>query len=136
MGPGRSLASLPAMAFRRRAKSHPFFSQEFLIHNHADIGFCLVLCVLISLMFEVSSPCRGDTSHLHLGKRGSCRVLRLHVLTMNASPGSKGGRYQAISFHREGFCHFLCLSRLGHLSLLALLSLNHSLGFHSWMIRY
>ncbi|ETE67421.1 Translocating chain-associated membrane protein 2, partial [Ophiophagus hannah] len=40
------------MAFRRRAKSHPLFSQEFLIHNHADIGFCLVLCVLISLMFE------------------------------------------------------------------------------------
>ncbi|XP_013909453.1 PREDICTED: translocating chain-associated membrane protein 2 [Thamnophis sirtalis] len=43
------------MAFRRRAKSHPLFSQEFLIHNHADIGFCLVLCVLISLMFEVTA---------------------------------------------------------------------------------
>lgn len=42
------------MAFRRRAKSHPLFSQEFLIHNHADIGFCLVLSVLIALMFEVS----------------------------------------------------------------------------------
>uniref|UniRef100_A0A8C0G142 Uncharacterized protein n=1 Tax=Chelonoidis abingdonii TaxID=106734 RepID=A0A8C0G142_CHEAB len=41
------------MAFRRRAKSYPLFSQEFLIHNHADIGFCLVLCVLIALMFEV-----------------------------------------------------------------------------------
>uniref|UniRef100_A0A803XSE7 Uncharacterized protein n=1 Tax=Meleagris gallopavo TaxID=9103 RepID=A0A803XSE7_MELGA len=41
------------MAFRRRAKSHPLFSQEFLIHNHADIGFCLVLSVLIALMFEV-----------------------------------------------------------------------------------
>ncbi|XP_061228209.1 translocating chain-associated membrane protein 2 [Neopsephotus bourkii] len=43
------------MAFRRRAKSHPLFSQEFLIHNHADIGFCLVLSVLIALMFEVTA---------------------------------------------------------------------------------
>ncbi|XP_074919704.1 translocating chain-associated membrane protein 2 [Chelonoidis abingdonii] len=42
------------MAFRRRAKSYPLFSQEFLIHNHADIGFCLVLCVLIALMFEAT----------------------------------------------------------------------------------
>ncbi|ERE88783.1 translocating chain-associated membrane protein 2 [Cricetulus griseus] len=41
------------MAFRRRTKSYPLFSQEFVIHNHADIGFCLVLCVLIGLMFEV-----------------------------------------------------------------------------------
>ncbi|TKC38450.1 hypothetical protein EI555_002552 [Monodon monoceros] len=40
------------MAFRRRTKSYPLFSQEFVIHNHADIGFCLVLCVLIGLMFE------------------------------------------------------------------------------------
>uniref|UniRef100_A0A8B9QS22 Uncharacterized protein n=1 Tax=Anas platyrhynchos TaxID=8839 RepID=A0A8B9QS22_ANAPL len=46
------------MAFRRRAKSHPLFSQEFLIHNHADIGFCLVLIVFIALMFEVRAPRR------------------------------------------------------------------------------
>uniref|UniRef100_A0A8C8SCD3 Translocating chain-associated membrane protein n=1 Tax=Pelusios castaneus TaxID=367368 RepID=A0A8C8SCD3_9SAUR len=43
------------MAFRRRAKSYPLFSQEFLIHNHADIGFCLVLCVLVALMFEATA---------------------------------------------------------------------------------
>ncbi|XP_028906641.1 translocating chain-associated membrane protein 2 [Ornithorhynchus anatinus] len=43
------------MAFRRRTKSYPLFSQEFVIHNHADIGFCLVLCVLIALMFEVTA---------------------------------------------------------------------------------
>lgn len=48
-----------AMAFRRRTKSYPLFSQEFVIHNHADIGFCLVLCVLIGLMFEVSRAGRG-----------------------------------------------------------------------------
>ncbi|KAG9468101.1 hypothetical protein GDO78_013746 [Eleutherodactylus coqui] len=42
------------MAFRRR-KSYPIFSQEFVIHNHADIGFFFVLCVLIGLMFEVTA---------------------------------------------------------------------------------
>lgn len=49
-----------AMAFRRRTKSYPLFSQEFVIHNHADIGFCLVLCVLIGLMFEVSEAGEGS----------------------------------------------------------------------------
>lgn len=57
-----------AMAFRRRTKSYPLFSQEFVIHNHADIGFCLVLCVLIGLMFEVSRArrvaARDRRSHL------------------------------------------------------------------------
>uniref|UniRef100_A0A803TV90 Uncharacterized protein n=1 Tax=Anolis carolinensis TaxID=28377 RepID=A0A803TV90_ANOCA len=48
------LNPLLAVAFQRWTKSHPLFSQEFLIHNHANIGFCLVLCILISLMFEVS----------------------------------------------------------------------------------
>lgn len=42
------------MAFRRRNKSYPFFSQEFLIQNHADIVFSLVIFILIGLMFEVS----------------------------------------------------------------------------------
>lgn len=41
------------MAFRRRNKSYPFFSQEFLIQNHADIVFSLVIVILIGLMFEV-----------------------------------------------------------------------------------
>lgn len=41
------------MAFRRRNKSYPFFSQEFLIQNHADIVFGLVIFILIGLMFEV-----------------------------------------------------------------------------------
>lgn len=50
------------MAFRRRTKSYPLFSQEFVIHNHADIGFCLVLCVLIGLMFEVSEIREGVPS--------------------------------------------------------------------------
>lgn len=43
------------MAFRRR-KTYPIFSQEFVIHNHADIGFFFIVCVLIGLMFEVGAP--------------------------------------------------------------------------------
>ncbi|XP_059368088.1 translocating chain-associated membrane protein 2-like [Carassius carassius] len=43
------------MAFRRRNKSYPFFSQEFLIQNHADIVFSLVIFVLIGLMFETTA---------------------------------------------------------------------------------
>ncbi|KAA0708261.1 Translocating chain-associated membrane protein 2 [Triplophysa tibetana] len=43
------------MAFRRRNKSYPFFSQEFLIQNHADIVFSLVILVLIGLMFETTA---------------------------------------------------------------------------------
>ncbi|XP_043918319.1 translocating chain-associated membrane protein 2 [Protopterus annectens] len=43
------------MAFRRRNRSYPFFSQEFIIQNHADICFCVVICVVLGLMFEVSA---------------------------------------------------------------------------------
>uniref|UniRef100_A0A669DK00 Translocating chain-associated membrane protein n=1 Tax=Oreochromis niloticus TaxID=8128 RepID=A0A669DK00_ORENI len=43
------------MAFRRRNKSYPFFSQEFLIQNHADIVFGLVIFILIGLMFEATA---------------------------------------------------------------------------------
>ncbi|XP_067883668.1 LOW QUALITY PROTEIN: translocating chain-associated membrane protein 2-like [Heterodontus francisci] len=42
-------------AFRKRSKSYPFLSQEFLIQNHADIVSCLVVLVLIGLMFEVTA---------------------------------------------------------------------------------
>ncbi|KAM8847680.1 translocating chain-associated membrane protein 2 [Synchiropus picturatus] len=43
------------MAFRRRNKSYPFFSQEFLIQNHADVVFTLVIFILIGLMFEATA---------------------------------------------------------------------------------
>ncbi|XP_014455116.1 translocating chain-associated membrane protein 2 isoform X1 [Alligator mississippiensis] len=59
------------MGFRRRAKSHPVFSQEFLIHNHADIGFFLVLCVLVALMFET-------------GPRRSCHLPVFPTLEVTA----------------------------------------------------
>ncbi|XP_063298103.1 translocating chain-associated membrane protein 2 [Pelobates fuscus] len=42
------------MAFRRR-KTYPIFSQEFVIHNHADICLFLAIVVLIGLMFEVTA---------------------------------------------------------------------------------
>lgn len=78
------------MAFRRRTKSYPLFSQEFVIHNHADIGFCLVLCVLIGLMFEVSetgegvpflvrrpaNPCRSQRSLSELERGAAMYVIR------------------------------------------------------------
>uniref|UniRef100_UPI00398F49BC translocating chain-associated membrane protein 2-like n=1 Tax=Pristiophorus japonicus TaxID=55135 RepID=UPI00398F49BC len=41
--------------FRKRSKSYPFLSQEFVIQNHADIVSCLVVLVLIGLMFEVTA---------------------------------------------------------------------------------
>uniref|UniRef100_A0A8C2QXP7 TLC domain-containing protein n=1 Tax=Capra hircus TaxID=9925 RepID=A0A8C2QXP7_CAPHI len=79
------------MAFRRRTKSYPLFSQEFVIHNHADIGFCLVLCVLIGLMFEVTAKTAflfilpqynvsmptadGETVHYRYGPKDLVTVL-------------------------------------------------------------
>ncbi|XP_006991763.1 translocating chain-associated membrane protein 2 isoform X2 [Peromyscus maniculatus bairdii] len=79
------------MAFRRRTKSYPLFSQEFVIHNHADIGFCLVLCVLIGLMFEVTAKTAflfilpqynvsvptadSETVHYHYGPKDLVTIL-------------------------------------------------------------
>lgn len=67
------------MAFRRRNKSYPFFSQEFLIQNHADIVFSLVILVLIGLMFEVSwSPILSSRSAvLRWQVRRSCKDVTL-----------------------------------------------------------
>ncbi|CAO2607729.1 Translocating chain-associated membrane protein 2, partial [Lemmus lemmus] len=90
-----------AMAFRRRTKSYPLFSQEFVIHNHADIGFCLVLCVLIGLMFEVTAktaflfilpqynvslPTAGkensETVHYHYGPKDLVTILFYIFITI------------------------------------------------------
>ncbi|XP_061562927.1 translocating chain-associated membrane protein 2 [Cololabis saira] len=79
------------MAFRRRNKSYPFFSQEFLIQNHADIVFTLVIFILIGLMFEATaktailfiqpqynvttlSP-EGEVSTYHYGWKDSATIL-------------------------------------------------------------
>lgn len=79
------------MAFRRRNKSYPFFSQEFLIQNHADIVFSLVIFILIGLMFEATaktailfiqpqynvttqSP-EGEVTFYHYGWKDSATIL-------------------------------------------------------------
>ncbi|CAO2607730.1 Translocating chain-associated membrane protein 2, partial [Lemmus lemmus] len=87
-----------AMAFRRRTKSYPLFSQEFVIHNHADIGFCLVLCVLIGLMFEVTAKTAflfilpqynvslptadSETVHYHYGPKDLVTILFYIFITI------------------------------------------------------
>uniref|UniRef100_A0A8C0P484 Translocation associated membrane protein 2 n=1 Tax=Canis lupus familiaris TaxID=9615 RepID=A0A8C0P484_CANLF len=87
-----------AMAFRRRTKSYPLFSQEFVIHNHADIGFCVVLCVLIGLMFEVTAKTAflfilpqynisvptadGETVHYHYGPKDLVTILFYVFITI------------------------------------------------------
>ncbi|CAL8315699.1 unnamed protein product [Lota lota] len=79
------------MAFRRRNKSYPFFSQEFLIQNHADIVFGLVIVVLIGLMFEATAKTAilfiqpqynistlspdGEVTFYHYGWRDCATVL-------------------------------------------------------------
>ncbi|XP_045658284.1 translocating chain-associated membrane protein 2 isoform X2 [Ursus americanus] len=86
------------MAFRRRTKSYPLFSQEFVIHNHADIGFCLVLCVLIGLMFEVTAKTAflfilpqynvsvpaadSETVHYHYGPKDLVTILFYVFITV------------------------------------------------------
>ncbi|KAI1895688.1 hypothetical protein AGOR_G00108800 [Albula goreensis] len=86
------------MAFRRRNKSYPFFSQEFLIQNHADIVFCLVVFILIGLMFEATaktaflfilpqyntstlSP-EGEVSLYHYGWRDCVTILFYFLITI------------------------------------------------------
>ncbi|MBN3304354.1 translocating chain-associated membrane protein 2 isoform X1 [Amia ocellicauda] len=86
------------MAFRRRNKSYPFFSQEFLIQNHADIVFCLVVFILIGLMFEataktaflfilpqynssISIP-EGEVSVYHCGWRDCVTILFYFLITI------------------------------------------------------
>uniref|UniRef100_A0A3B5KZG4 Translocation associated membrane protein 2 n=1 Tax=Xiphophorus couchianus TaxID=32473 RepID=A0A3B5KZG4_9TELE len=65
------------MAFRRRNKSYPFFSQEFLIQNHADIVFSLVIFILIGLMFEATAK----TAILFIQPQYNITTLSLEVTT-------------------------------------------------------
>ncbi|XP_050763141.1 translocating chain-associated membrane protein 1-like 1 isoform X1 [Gymnogyps californianus] len=43
------------MGLRRKNKSPPVLSHEFVIQNHADTASCLVMGLLLGLMFEVSA---------------------------------------------------------------------------------
>lgn len=41
------------MGFRKKNKSPPVLSHEFVIQNHADMVSCLAMIILLGLMFEV-----------------------------------------------------------------------------------
>uniref|UniRef100_A0A3Q4B229 TLC domain-containing protein n=1 Tax=Mola mola TaxID=94237 RepID=A0A3Q4B229_MOLML len=43
------------MGFRKKNKSPPVLSHEFMIQNHADMVSCLAMIILLCLMFEVTS---------------------------------------------------------------------------------
>ena len=47
------------MGFRKKNKSPPVLSHEFVIQNHADMVSCLAMIILLGLMFEVLNYCRG-----------------------------------------------------------------------------
>lgn len=47
------------MAIKRRpgaTKTPPIFSHEFVIQNHADIVSCVAMVIVISLLFQLTSP--------------------------------------------------------------------------------
>ena len=47
------------MAIKRRTgsvKSPPILSHEFFIQNHADIISCLAMIIVVSLLFQATSP--------------------------------------------------------------------------------
>ncbi|TNN40900.1 Translocating chain-associated membrane protein 1-like 1 [Liparis tanakae] len=44
------------MGFRKKSKSPPVLSHEFVIQNHADMVSCLAMVILLGLMFERSDP--------------------------------------------------------------------------------
>lgn len=84
-------------------RSYPLFSQEFVIHNHADIGFCLVLCVLIGLMFEVSDIGAGASARCP----ASSTTPGLRVCACAWGPGRRVGPP-----HPPGFVHLCALGLL------------------------
>ncbi|XP_061545334.1 translocating chain-associated membrane protein 1-like 1-like isoform X1 [Phycodurus eques] len=43
------------MGFRKKNKSPPALSHEFVIQNHADMVSCLAMIILLGLMFEVTA---------------------------------------------------------------------------------
>lgn len=49
-----------AMGFRKKNKSPPVLSHEFVIQNHADMVSCLAMIILLGLMFEVQCDRTGQ----------------------------------------------------------------------------
>uniref|UniRef100_A0A8C7QSH8 Translocation associated membrane protein 2 n=1 Tax=Oncorhynchus mykiss TaxID=8022 RepID=A0A8C7QSH8_ONCMY len=73
------------MAFRRRNKSYPFFSQEFLIQNHADIVFTCFVCTLSLIMptYPPLSVCpEGEVTLYQYGWRDWATILFYFFITI------------------------------------------------------
>lgn len=54
------------MGFRKKNKSPPVLSHEFVIQNHADMVSCLAMIILLGLMFEVLCAWTGKAQELWL----------------------------------------------------------------------
>lgn len=52
------------MGFRKKNKSPPVLSHEFVIQNHADMVSCLAMVILLGLMFEVLCNRTGEAHEL------------------------------------------------------------------------
>lgn len=52
------------MGFRKKNKSPPVLSHEFVIQNHADMVSCLAMIILLGLMFEVLCNWTGEAQKL------------------------------------------------------------------------
>jgi len=48
--------SVRGIMVKKKTKTPPFFSHEFVIQNHADIVACVAMVFVVGLMFQVSSP--------------------------------------------------------------------------------
>lgn len=59
------------MGFRKKNKSPPVLSHEFVIQNHADMVSCLAMVILLGLMFEVLC----HLSSFHYSGYSGCRGL-------------------------------------------------------------
>lgn len=73
------------MGFRKKNKSPPVLSHEFVIQNHADMVSCVAMIILLGLMFEV------------LCGRKSARVVasrwQLALADMTAAPQGMGASF-------------------------------------------
>lgn len=54
------------MGFRKKNKSPPVLSHEFVIQNHADMVSCLAMIILLGLMFEVLCDSTGKAHALQV----------------------------------------------------------------------
>uniref|UniRef100_A0A3P8X106 Uncharacterized protein n=1 Tax=Cynoglossus semilaevis TaxID=244447 RepID=A0A3P8X106_CYNSE len=70
------------MGFRKKNKSPPVLSHEFVIQNHADMVSCLAMIILLGLMFEVlcelyccSTPRASSTSVTRTNRKGTVQML-------------------------------------------------------------